>query len=87
MKLFSVLDVKAQSFAKPFCDESAVNALRGFSRVVNEGNNPLHDFPDDFCLCEMGDFDPQSGKLSPAASPINLGSARTVLRAAEVVKQ
>jgi len=80
MKLFAVLDVKANHFLQPFPETSTVAAMRGFEVAVNEGNSTFSKFPDDFCLMELATFDQSTGNLVPNASPLNLGSARTVIR-------
>jgi hypothetical protein len=80
VKVFSVLDVKANCFLQPFSESSTVAALRGFEVAVNDGKTTFCRFPDDFCLMELASFDPQTGSLVPNASPLNLGSARSVLK-------
>lgn len=79
MKLFAVLDVKANYFLKPFAESSAVQALRGFEVAANE-DSTFKRFPDDFALCELGDFDSQTGVLTPRSSPVNLATARHLLK-------
>jgi len=80
MKIFCMYDVKAAHFIQPFSETSTIAALRGFDVAVNEGKSTFARFPDDFCLMELADFDPQTGILTPHKSPLNLGSARTVLK-------
>lgn len=80
MKIFSVLDVKAGHFQKPFPDTSVASALRGFAIAVSESKSVLNSFPDDFALFELAEFDVNTGKISPHQSPLNLGTARSVLR-------
>lgn len=80
MKLFCVLDTKANFFMQPFPETSTIAALRGFDVAVNEGKSTFSKFPDDFCLMELAEFDQQTGELIPHATPQNLGSARTVLK-------
>lgn len=79
MKLFSMYDVKAGHFIQPFAETSTIAALRGFEVAVNEGKSTFNRFPDDFCLMELADFDQETGTLTVPPSPLNLGSARTVL--------
>ena len=83
MKIFAILDVKANHFLQPFTDSSTVSALRGFDAAVNEGKSVFSRFPDDFCLCELAHFEQATGEIIPHKSPLNLGSARTVLRQPE----
>jgi len=80
MKIFCMYDVKAAHFIQPFSETSTIAALRGFDVAVNEGKSTFARFPDDFCLMELADFDPETGKITPHMSPLNLGSARSVLK-------
>lgn len=80
MKLFSMYDTKAQTYIQPFAETSTISALRGFDVAVNESKSTFARFPDDFCLMELADFDQNTGQLIPHMSPVNLGSARSVLK-------
>lgn len=80
MKLFAMLDIKANHYLQPFTETSTIAALRGFEVAVNEGKSTFNRFPDDFCLMELADFDQNSGQITPYTSPMNLGSARSVLK-------
>jgi len=80
MKLFAMLDVKANFYMQPFPEKSTISALRGFDVAVNNSESIFSRFPDDFCLMEIGTFDQESGLLSAYDAPQNLGSARTVLK-------
>jgi len=79
-KVFAILDVKANYFLKPFCDDSTVQALRGFEVAVNETGSTFNRFPDDFALCELAEFDDATGTIHPHGNPLNLGSGRTLLK-------
>jgi len=80
MKIFCMYDIKAQTYIQPFPESSTIAALRGFEVAVNEGQSTFKRFPDDFCLMELADFDQFTGKIEPHLTPLNLGSARTVLK-------
>lgn len=86
-KYFAVRDMKAEHFLKPFVDTSTANAIRGFSSLANEEKSAFNQFPDDFCLYELGSFDEQSGSTEILASPVNLGPARQFVRSQSVVSQ
>jgi len=79
MKIFAMLDIKANHYLQPFPESSTISALRGFDVAVNSKESVFSKFPDDFCLMELADFDQSTGEISPHA-PQNLGSARTVLK-------
>jgi len=79
MKLFSLHDLKARTFARPFAEESTASAMRSFSVLANDPKAGLvNQFPDDYALFEIGTFDKETGILQSYIT--NLGSARTVLR-------
>lgn len=83
MKIFSMFDTKASTYIQPFAETSTIAALRGFEVAVNEGKSTFSRFPDDFCLMELAEFDQNTGELIPNFPPLNLGSARTVLKQPE----
>jgi len=80
MKLFCMYDIKAQVYTQLFAESSTVAALRGFEVAVNDPKSTLQRFPDDFCLMELAEFDQQTGELKSHQAPVDLGSARTVLK-------
>jgi len=84
MKIFCVLDVKANMFNRPNAHPSTAEALRNFSVIVNNKETLFNQFPDDFCLCELAEFDVQTGAITAHPSPLNLGSARTVIRSSPI---
>jgi len=87
MKLFAILDIKANHYLKPFTDESTASALRGFETAVNDSQSALSQFPDDFALMELGEFDRQNGIFMQLDHNINLGTGRTVKRSATIIQQ
>lgn len=80
IKIFSVLDTRAGHFLNPFSDTSSVQALRGFEQACGEPNSAFNRHPDDFALMELAEFEPSTGTLNVHAAPVNLASARSMLR-------
>ena len=80
MKIFAMLDVKANHYMQPFPEQSTISALRGFDVAVNNADSIFKKFPDDFCLMELAEFDQSTGEIIPHANALNLGTARTVLK-------
>jgi len=73
MKLFAILDMKAEAFLPVFQIESAAAALRLFADAVR---NPEHQFgrhPEDYHLFELADFDITTGSLGLHETRISLG--------------
>lgn len=83
MLLFSLCDLKANSFNRPFAEASIASAMRSFTVLANDPKAGLvNQFPDDYALFQVGSFDVETGALKPKMD--NLGSARTVLRSGEL---
>lgn len=85
MKLFTFLDVKANYFMNPFSERDTISALRSFKVAANDPKSTFNKFPDDFCLMELGSFDPQTGSIDLLSAPNNLATARSLIEAANVL--
>lgn len=61
--VFSVRDIKADSFGQPFYSTSKGQAVRSFSDEVNRAaqDNLLYQHPEDFELFILGEFDTDDG--------------------------
>lgn len=81
MKIFSLLDVKANYFHSPFSDKTTVDAIRGFTSIVNKKGTVYNDYPDDYALCELATFNDNTGQLDVHQNPINLTTGRPLLKA------
>lgn len=77
MKIFSVYDKKARIYDRPFSVPSDAHAARSFQQEVNRAdeNNMLYQYPDDYTLYHIGDFDTEVGKITPQYNLILEGSA------------
>ena len=65
MKAYSVFDKKAGSFSSPIFMINDAIAKRSLSSVVFDSKSTLNQFPDDYALYCVGDFDDVTGSLSP----------------------
>lgn len=72
--LYSVYDLKSQTYSQPFPAKNHADALRGFSVEVNNQKSQINQFPEDFCLYYLGTYDENFGKLE-AVMPTLLGNA------------
>ena len=75
MKVYSVYDGKAQAFNQPFFMRTDGEVLRSFSEVVNEKGHQFNKHAGDYTLFQIGEFDEQSGMISPLNTPRSLGLA------------
>lgn len=75
MKIFAIHDAKASFYGQPFYARANGEAIRTFAGAIN-GNQPenlMSTSPGDFTLFYIGDYDDQTGVITPA-TPSSLGN-------------
>jgi hypothetical protein len=80
-KMYSVFDKKAQIYGTPFVTANENLALRSFSRVANDPTHDICLFPDDFTLVYLGEFDEDTGQITPVPH------GQTIATASQFTKQ
>ena len=77
--LFSFRDVKTEKFGVLFEAVTFEDAVRSFCTLLKSGSNSLIcQYPDDFILYHIGEFDIDSGLLRPLDSPVRVISGLEV---------
>jgi hypothetical protein len=74
LKIYSVYDVKVQSYSTPFFAINDSVALRSFVQLRLDPSTTVHNFPDDFRLYCLGEFSDTGGALCPLDSPALIDS-------------
>ena len=74
-KIFTVYDSKVESFQSPFSATHKGYALRDFERVANDPKTAIGEYPADYTLFEIGEFDTATGKLTHHEAKQSLGTA------------
>lgn len=69
LKVYSVYDVKAETYGRPMCMVNVGVAVRGFSDEVKDVKSSLNKHPEDFRLFELGTFDDLSGMFESYKQP------------------
>lgn len=66
-QIFAVRDIKANTFFTPNFQHSKGEAIRAFADAVNndEKNNLLNTHPEDFEMYHLGEYDTDTGKITP----------------------
>ena len=75
--LFSVYDSAADLFLPTWHASNIEVALRRFRKTVNtpaEGN-PINEYPEDYTLFHVGEFNQETGEVISLATPHSLGVA------------
>jgi len=75
--LFTVFDSAAHRYLEPFTASTVEVALRMFRHTVNSGKGPFSQFPEDYSLFCVGEFDQEKGQLRPYQELQSLGVAIT----------
>ena len=63
--LCCVYDLKSQLFGNPFTCINTAMALRSFSQAGRQHTTEICNFPSDFILYHIADFDDVTGKFTP----------------------
>lgn len=74
LQAFSVFDAKAETYGTPIFFATKGLATRAFTDQVQKNDSPLSQHPGDFTLFHIGEFDTDSGLLTPLMTPTSLGT-------------
>lgn len=64
LNVYAIKDKVADQFGNIFCDQSDVQASRGFSYAVNAKDGLMNFAPDDYELFRLGQYDSEKGEIS-----------------------
>lgn len=69
LKIYSIRDSKSEVFNTPFYQKSHGEAERNFRTLVNDGKSTINQYPEDFDLYYLGDYDDNTGKIQVLETP------------------
>lgn len=75
LKMVSIRDDKIGAYMNPQFFRSTGEAERSFTSLVNDPQSQVANYPDDFCLFELGEFDDSTGELRQYDQARSLGLA------------
>lgn len=64
-KVFSIRDIKGETYHSPFFKQTHGEAERDFRTVVNDDKSTINKYPADFDLWYVGEYDTNTGELIP----------------------
>lgn len=73
LKVFSILDVKAESFLELICFTTIGEAERFVKNLVSKANTNFSKYPEDFVLYQIGEYNAVKGLLMPFDKPSHVG--------------
>lgn len=63
--VFSIKDTKVGEFHSPFCVRHEKEARRLLEGLVKDPQSTIHNYPEDFALFWVGEFETNEGKFVP----------------------
>lgn len=74
LNLFTVFDVKKESYLPPFCMRTTAEAVRGFVTTLNDPKTDYCMYPQDFTLFHLGTFNDEKATFDIYEAKISLGN-------------
>lgn len=78
--ILAVFDAKAQAFTTPFFHSTPESAQREFQEAVNDPKTDFNRWPEDYTLMHVGDYDHETGVITPVDPPLGVAAAATLIR-------
>jgi hypothetical protein len=77
INLFTVYDAAAARYLEPFHAPTIEYAIRQFRSSVEQEGHMFAKYPEDYTLFHIGEYNQETGLLTPNAAPVSLGVAIT----------
>lgn len=79
-KIFTVHDAAANAYIAPFFLPEEKQALRGFRGAINNPEHAFGQWPKDYTLMCIGEWDDDSGEITPYQTMKPLGNGLSFLQ-------
>lgn len=79
MRMYSLLDVKLKEFGPIVLANNDFSLVRAMRDGIPGSNSTVDKHPEDFQVMYLGDFDMDTGKVSPVDIPELLDTVSTIL--------
>lgn len=79
-KVFTIYDTKGETYNMPWFVKTHGEAERTFSNLANDERTNIAKNPEDYDLFQIGEFDDQTGTLTPHQTPTHVVKALHLLR-------
>jgi len=77
--MYSVFDIKSRIYHPPMYCHNTGHATRMFTSIFLEPKTTINQFPDDFQVFQIGEFDDSNGKIKPLQNPELICSAADLI--------
>jgi hypothetical protein len=65
VKIYSVKDLKAETFAQPWFQRNDALAMRAFGQIVENPETDWHKWHEDYSLYSIGEFNTETAEIIP----------------------
>ena len=83
IKIYCVHDSAAERYLDPWTAPTHEVAMRGFRQAVNAEGHQFNQFPDDYTLFFVGEFNPETGTVI-SSHPVSMGNALEYVQKTEL---
>ncbi|AXL14733.1 nonstructural protein [Microviridae sp.] len=80
MKLYAVGDLKAQCFTAPVVRRNDQVAMRDMSFLVNEKENQYAQFPEDYIMVRLGEWNETTGQIELEDQPVTICNLASLVK-------
>lgn len=67
--IYAIYDSGVQAFVSPFFARAKGEAVRNFMEIVKDGKSLIAQYPGDFALYDLGEFDDVTGNVTSGSGP------------------
>lgn len=78
LKIYSVRDSKGEVFNTPFFQKTHGEAERSFQHLCKDEKSMVSQYPDDYDLWYLGEYDDSTGTIIPLSTPQHMLKAAIV---------
>lgn len=79
LKIYSIRDTKGEIYNTPFYQRTHGEAERNFKTVASDLKSTISQFPEDYDLYYLGEYDDQTGKIKSLDTPQHITKAINVI--------
>lgn len=86
VKMFTILDAKAEAYLQPFFAQTEGVAIRMVQSTLEKGDSNFSKYPDDFSMFLIGTYDDSNAEVHPIMPKKCLGTMRELSYSIENIK-
>lgn len=77
LNVYTIKDIKAETFGNPFYSANDNTAKRSLEQASKDPNTTISQYPEDFVLYKLGQWDDETATISTLDTPFYLSTGAT----------